>query len=855
MRAVRPEIRQAEADAVRRPPLRCAVAWTLVTTLLTWTGSGLATPATAKPPTTPLAGAPSVDRGLPPLPRLRGDRKLDLVAARDGAFAVADRYDPGLYFVDDLLDRLDYEPKAAFTFVRDEIRFDPYAGVLRGAEGTLGAHAGNALDRSLLLVRLLEDMGVDARLVHGRLSEKRARRLLAHALDVPDSPFDIEPLARLAGFIPEVRARLQARAVHDEEWLRHALGTRLKPAAPALTDADSLRDHVWVQAKLGGGWQDLDTSFPDAKPGKRYAEPIGYDHQAPAGAFQRVKLAVIEERLVGSKLEQREVLQLELEAASAARERIYLAFLPVNPGVGGTLASKLGQATRFKPVILVNGERHVGRAIAGIPRPRTESEEFLLGSGGKEQLSALYLDVETSSPDHHTTTSRRCLLDRVPSRARFAGTAKTRDLAPVDRIDGVPTVFHAIHQVIVSSGSLNPHQVANNVGLAAHFAGRHLSRPHAFRDLDLDAIMWPVAMLRSAAVAWDERTSVGVVDDLPDLRFVIAEPRVYLVSLLQLAAGAQPQVAVTVDLVHDEVQAVAAGHVSPSEVASARMRYGVFQSAFETTWLELPRMVTGGAPDAGLRGASATLDGKGVVLASRTDRHLPPDAPAALLDHLEHGGLVVAGTSQLAHGAQAWWAVSPDGTTRAMLAPTLGGVTDYTWWKNYTDSRPARITHTDYHPDMSGEEIRAEANRAVQEALEEAYEEGGGKAAAERVSRGGELPRPARARGGETEDTLMTEASIWMTMPSIFFGLVAAATFTVAFIALAAFVAIYTHFEKKQKGRLDTGEPVDRMAGLGRATQPLRGCAAARSTSLAPLRELSRTYSLQCGPARCRSTA
>ncbi|MFV2062477.1 MAG: hypothetical protein ACC726_03065, partial [Chloroflexota bacterium] len=73
--------------------------------------------------------------------------------------------------IEALAEALEFDPMAAFRFVRDHIRYEPYRGVLRGAEGTLAARAGNSLDRSLLLAALLDEMLVDYEFAFARLDE------------------------------------------------------------------------------------------------------------------------------------------------------------------------------------------------------------------------------------------------------------------------------------------------------------------------------------------------------------------------------------------------------------------------------------------------------------------------------------------------------------------------------------------------------------------------------------------------------------------------------------------------------------------------------------------------------------
>ena len=71
------------------------------------------------------------------------------------AGAVVGRFRAEEWEIGALAASLGNDPSRAFEFVRDAIAFDPYAGVLRGAEGALAARAGNAWDRALLLRALL----------------------------------------------------------------------------------------------------------------------------------------------------------------------------------------------------------------------------------------------------------------------------------------------------------------------------------------------------------------------------------------------------------------------------------------------------------------------------------------------------------------------------------------------------------------------------------------------------------------------------------------------------------------------------------------------------------------------------
>jgi len=82
--------------------------------------------------------------------------------------------------VADVADRLGYDADAIFAFVRDEIHYESYAGVLRGAKGTLWARAGNSADPAVLLGELLAASQVPYRFAIGQLDAVQADGLAAN---------------------------------------------------------------------------------------------------------------------------------------------------------------------------------------------------------------------------------------------------------------------------------------------------------------------------------------------------------------------------------------------------------------------------------------------------------------------------------------------------------------------------------------------------------------------------------------------------------------------------------------------------------------------------------------------------
>jgi transglutaminase-like putative cysteine protease len=218
-----------------------------------------------------------------------------LYAALDVLNSKTDR---SLFDVDALAARLGSDPAAIFHFVRDNIRYEPYTGVLRGALGTLLCGAGNSLDRSLLLAALLQKAGFTTQIASGQLTAQQAQTLVNRLFEplkpAPSAIPSLEVLApgvsRALGITPTkflqvANAGEQKGEQQKKDLISYAdsetsvLSNLLIKAgvdAGVVTSDDQLvaesRDHYWVQYQNSSGqWVDLDPSFADAQPGKAVA--------------------------------------------------------------------------------------------------------------------------------------------------------------------------------------------------------------------------------------------------------------------------------------------------------------------------------------------------------------------------------------------------------------------------------------------------------------------------------------------------------------------------------------------------------------------------------------------------------
>ena len=719
------------------------------------------------------------------------------------AFETARSYEASAYLAGDLVDALDFDPVKAFSFVRDRIRFEPYRGVLRGAAGALGGRAGNSFDQALLLKQLLEDMGYDARLAVGSLDDDDALQLLRQSLAKPIKHEEIGHLAKLAGFSVEARNRMFQRAHRDFSRLLGALGDVEFPGERKSKTIAGIRDHAWVQARIDGEWQDLDPSFPDAEPGYSATTPDRFSSDFDESLSQTVAIRIIAESVNGSETSESVLLEETWLARDAVDSRVFLAFSPSNPALGGTLTSALSDRIDFIPVLMVDGDIVRGQRIPGLRAPESEASGFLFGESDTA-LSALYLEIRIGMPGGSVSdASRTVLMDRKPSRLRQAGQISINDLNPLPIDKDRPAAFRAIHQILVSNGGRNPRIDAENVGLAISYYGKNIHDSDSAGELGLDAVMWPASMIRQAQLAVNERIVVDALNDRPDVRFFIGEPRVYVMSLESRLENDRYRISSTIDLAHDPVYAASTGRSPSDAIGMRRVWHGVLQSSFETTLSELQGIGVSGA-ESGTISASTRLSEQLVVLRNETDDRIATELPMAARQDLLSGKLVIASVRELEEEFLSWWSVAADGTTRAMLRPARGG-SEHFWWQNYRDPRlprprggPARVSYA--NPEAldryNREAIQRDRARKINNQT---------KATAEQRIRNSKKAPRARRGGGGIEYGTVVNISIFSILGVA--GILAVTVVAVAIIGMLYMLGYVMLAERRRRAGEYWGPP------------------------------------------------
>src|SRR4029079_11842285 len=199
--------------------------------------------------------------------------------------------------IDDLAFQLEYDINKIFEYVRDEVSYHPYAGVLRGHRGTLWGLSGNAADQAVLLTALLNASQVKTRFIIGQVTDEAAEglqaslrldaegvRAWAERVLVPVAQNeDIGPVELTSeeedslALLTKAQERFQDIVDRQsQDGVATVLGALadagISLPEPEITLPDLERtQHIWVQYASGQEWVDLDPCIPNAEPGTVYA--------------------------------------------------------------------------------------------------------------------------------------------------------------------------------------------------------------------------------------------------------------------------------------------------------------------------------------------------------------------------------------------------------------------------------------------------------------------------------------------------------------------------------------------------------------------------------------------------------
>jgi hypothetical protein len=353
---------------------------------------------------------------------------------------------------------LSYDVESIFRFVSDEIRYEPYAGILRGARGTLRARAGNSADQALLLAELLRASLATVRFVSGPLDPAHADALLAAApagdaaavaararaiLGGPGVEPPAEPPEEFQAILDRLEeVALDAQAIADDQatsGIRTIVDALAEEGITLPTDTSQLpaleRDqHVWVQVAFGTDWQDLDPTLPGQPSGEVIASPSGEPADAlPDDLRHRIDFVATAERMSGASLAQEAVFEYGAFADELAG--VPIAMVHAKPeglaNMGLSITGVITDAVQYLPVLAIGDQLLVGTPISFTGGGGIVSDLDEQGDRNGE-ATAEWLEVRVTSPDGATSSATRTIFDRVGSAARAAGDVDVAAIPPVE---------------------------------------------------------------------------------------------------------------------------------------------------------------------------------------------------------------------------------------------------------------------------------------------------------------------------------------------------------------------------------------------------------------------------------------
>ncbi|MGN6032916.1 MAG: transglutaminase domain-containing protein, partial [Thermomicrobiales bacterium] len=339
---------------------------------------------------------------------------------------------------------LGYDLDRIVAFVRTGVRYEPYAGALRGALGVLWSGAGNSVDQALLLAALLVESQIVCRVVTGELSAERQQALLTAAgggagvgmagtpAATPSPPANLPtgtPPPGLGSLEPAYdRSRQLYRDAVDTIGAALAAAAIVLPVAmpPTLPDSE-VYAHMWVEVADGPRWVRHDpTAGPDAGTAAvsatplAGATPVAGDDPA-AGLTHTVRVRIVAEELSAGTGVQRDVVTWEGTSIDLLATPVGVLIQTPGDldGLGYTISEMFTGAASFVPVLAVGDDVQTAATPVVLGSSGSSSLAGALdaatpeGGGADGELVALWLAVDVQSPGRDPVSVQRTILDRI----------------------------------------------------------------------------------------------------------------------------------------------------------------------------------------------------------------------------------------------------------------------------------------------------------------------------------------------------------------------------------------------------------------------------------------------------------
>lgn len=611
------------------------------------------------------------------------------------------------YDLDAKADELGRDIESRFAYVRDQIGFEPYEGVLRGGRGALIAGAANSYDKCILLAELLRPLGTEVRFAAGELSKQRTQSLLKQAFASKVSPTGVPFKEDSQGDSLKTASDAIGNLIFSH-WLEsvHLIMDTLRgsdaefskkiPTPPDVL-AKEIQHHVWLEFKQNDKWVVLDPTFNDAKIGSIYAEKKEEWTGIPENFFHKVTVRLTLEKSISGDRSHREILRHETSAEQLDATLVALRF-------DVATSSDTWSAT---PVLSIGETELKGEVFSGVSASPANNPAGLgarlfhkpgqLPKQSSEEIFELWLDFDFTSPSGQIETVRRDLADARTAVAGAGGRPGSSLLTDAEK-SRTPFFLRTVVGISIAPGALNLAGVAQLI-----LPELRKSQPSAKGARDRDQ---PVAKatpdeinklnaraLYSAAAFFHTASDAALrfwANDIPSLRFYESTPRVALASATSAVSNGQISGGLRLDLRRNALRVIGDETVPAAQLISRNICRGIFDSAIEHVLAgeALSAMASTRSPVSALTVMDAAQKQK-IAVTQITDRTAgekiacAPSTKTLLSEAINHGDWLVAPVREVKLEQLprlGWWNINPvTGETLSVMDSGLNQTATEYW--------------------------------------------------------------------------------------------------------------------------------------------------------------------------------